>query len=345
MQKEINEQQLRDQMEENFERGLELYRGGNYHKGIECFQKALGTCEICNCDHLQRVKILFYLGHAYQLRNSMHDSQIAEDYYQELLTMEDLPLERYYQIQYSRGNLLTGNGQFDKSLELFSQLQDEENPFLKDVWVSQSYAYFLLGKYEDASYYSQSVMYCEKIIQTANPEKERKNLYYAYHNLGHIFYEMGENVKSMMNFQASVELSDNDVKKYEAYVDMGLVLVRLSQYDLAWAYIDKAQKYFEKTKSVVHLAGCLFAKGMYYKQKGKIQEATYYFELALSGYREKEHYYGVVKTYFELYDLYSRFDTEKADLYYDQHKFYMNYINSPGIERSGYMMDEESLWN
>lgn len=343
--KEFSEQQLVQQMEENLEKGLKYYREQSFHKGIEYLQKALGTCEILNNDRQKRIRILFYLGHAYQLRNSPQDLKIAEDIYQELLAMEDLPLEKHYRIQYFWGNALNRSGQFEKAIELFNKLQNEDNPFLKKVWISQSYAYFLLGKYEDESYYSQSSMYCEKIIQTADREKDLFELYYAYHNLGHIYYELGENVKSIMYFQESVAHHLSEETKYEAYVDMGLVLIRLSQYDLAWAYIDKAQKYFEKIKSVVQLAGCLFAKGVYYKQKGKIQEATYYFELTLSGYREKEYNYGIVKTYFELYELYSRVDNEKADLYYDQYKFYMNYINSPVVERSGYTIDEVSIWN
>lgn len=341
--KEIEIQKLYEQMEENFQLGLKNYRAKNFHKGIEYFQKALGTCEIIHCDEAKETDLLFYLGHAYQLRNSTDDFQMAEDHYQQLLGREELPQDLYYKIQYSRGLGFMSHGEYEKALDIFNEINVQENPHLSRVWANQSYSYFLMGKYEDVSYFTQSMVYCNRILENADREQERESLFHAYHNLGHIYYEQGENIKAIMNFQESIACCISDLQRYETYVDMGLCLIRLFQYDLAWAYIDGAQKFFEKNKELVYIAGCLFAKGKYYKKKGKTEEATYYFELSLSGYREKEYYYGIVKAYYELYDLYHRIDMDRAELYYDQHKFYMNYISSPGIERLEFMTNESDL--
>ena len=329
----LNVDQLRQQMQENFKKGLEYHQEQNHQKAVEYLQKALGTCEIIGDSDL-KAEILFVLGNTYQLRDSAQDFQLAEECYQELLSMEGKKQQYYTRVQIKRAVAFVNRGDYEKGVKLFNEIHslEDEMTYL-DEWTTETYAYFCLGKFTDSAYFQEAIKHCEKIISMGQKDKNSKALFYAHHNLGHIYYELGENIKSILSFQDSMEFAPERYQRYETYVDIALVFIRLSQYDLAKAYIDRAQHFFEKSKQILGLAACLFAKGKLYRQKGRIEEAANYLELALSGYREKEYYYGVVKTFYELYELYRKQSPEKAELYYDQYQFYMNYVSPMGVER------------
>lgn len=341
----FNLDQLSQQMKENFAKGMEYYSQHNHQKAIEYLQKALGTCEILGDADL-RAEILYYLGHTYQSRSTVQDFHLAEECYKELLEMEGKKPLYYSRVQVNRAVAFVSRGEYEKGVKLFNEIHTlEDSMNYLDAWTTETYAYFCLGKFNDSSYFQEAIRHCERIIAIADPAKDHKALYYAHHNLGHIYYEIGENIKAILTFQDSMEYAPEQTDRYETFVDMALVFIRLSQYDVAKAYVDKAQHFFEKNKQILGLAACLFAKGKLYRQKGRFDEAANYLELALSGYREKEYYYGVVKTFFELYDLYRKQNPERAALYYDQYQFYMNYVSPMEIDRSDFIGEEDDpLW-
>lgn len=342
---EFNIHQLHDQMQENFNKGMEFYHQRNSQKAIEYLQKALGSCEILNESEV-KAEILYYLGHTYQMRRTSHDFQLAEDCYKDLLEMKGAREKYYSRVQVSRAVALVNQGEYERAVEIFNEIHGlQDSADYLTAYTTETYAYFCLGKFSDPIYYQEAIKYCEKLITVSDRTKNAPELYYAYHNLGHIYYEINENTKSMLSFQDGLEFCQDQAQRHESYVDMALVFIRLSQYDLARAYIDKAQHYYEKPKHLLGLAACLFAKGKLYRHKGRIEESTNYLELALSGYRDKEYYYGVVKTFYELYELHRKQSPEKAELYYDQYQFYMNYVSPMTVKQTGMMSEEEDpLW-
>lgn len=321
---ELNYDQLQQHMETNFYQGLAFAKQQNYQKAIGYFQKALGTCEILK-DCQMKAEILYNLGYAYQLRNSAEDLYLAEDCYQELLNLGN---EEYHdKVLLNRANSLVKRGEYERAINVYQELSQVDDTLYVEGWLNQSFAYFCLGKFTDAQYFQDALKCCQKTIELVDSRTNPTVLCYAYHNLGHIYVELKEFSKGMLAFQDSLEFCQKSPKRYETFVDMSIILIYLSQFDLARAYINQAQKYFEQTKDVLGLAGCLFAKGKLNRHRRKIEEATNYFELALSGYREKDYYYGIVKTFFELFQLFKRIDHEKAELYNEQYKFYLNYIS------------------
>ncbi len=337
---DLNFKYLYKKMDESFEIGKGYYVDKKYPKAIEYLQKALGTCEILD-EQVKKAEILYYLGHSYQLRNTSQDYQLSEDCYNELLGIEGGETF-YFRVQLNRAKAFVLRGEYEKALTIFNEVHESgEQLYEVDTWTIETYAYFCLGKYVDQAYFQDAIVYCNNIIKEADPDKNRQELFIAHHNLGHVYYEIGENLKAALAFQDSIEFCSNQKYKNENMVDMALVYIRLAQYDLAWAYIDRAQSYFEKSHDVVALADCLYAKGKLNKQRGRIEEAANYFDLALSGYREQEYYFGILNTFYELYELYRRINLGKADLYLDQYKFYLNYVNPMGIEPVDYANEEE----
>ncbi len=339
---ELNHELLYHHMEENFQKGQAYYEENNPQKAIEYFQKALGTCEILS-DMAKKAEILYHLGHTYQLRNSAQDFNLAEECYRELLEMDDN--EYYIKVQLNRAKALIHRGEYEKAIAIYNELHDSGEVLHIDALLSEIFAYFCLGKFTDSLYFQDAIKYCQKTIEIAEVDGNSLALYYAYHNLGHIYTELGEDVKGMAAFQDSLEYAPAQHERHNTLVDMAVIFIKLSQYDLAKAYIDKAQHHFEKSQDVLGLAGCLFAKGKLNRKRGRIDEAANYLELALSGYREKEYYYGIVKSFLELYELYRRINPEKGDLYYEQYKFYLNYVSPMGVEHIDYISEEDdSMW-
>lgn len=340
-------EQLYQNMQKKYTESLKYYKEQNYHKAIEYLQKTLGTCEILEDTSFKedssfkedtslkedasfKAEILYHLGNAYLMLNSGQDFQLAEEYYQELLQMGEQ--NYYHQVQLNRARALVLRGEYQSALNIFDQSPDIELILQIEVWRTKAFAYMNLGKFSNQTYFKQALKYCNQII--AAVDADFNTLYFAHHNLGHIYAEIGDYTKAILAFQDGLEFCAEKTKRYETYVDLAIVHTLLAQYELAKAYIEKAQRFFEKSKMVLGIASCLYAKGKMKKQIGTIAEATNYFELALSGYREKEYYYGIVKTFFELFEIYKRINSEKAELYYEQYKFYLNYI---------YPMDEECL--
>lgn len=341
----FNIEQLRQQMQENYTIGMEYSRNQEFQKAIEHLQKALGTCEMLH-DQEKQAEILYLLGNTYQRHKTPQDFQMAEEYYRELLSIEGMKPLYYNQVQANRAIALVNKGEYEKALKIFNEIHSlEDYEQYLDAFATETYAYFCLGKFSDPVYYQEAIKYCEKLIAMADPQKHPSELYYAYHNLGHIYYELDENTRSMLAFQSALEYADSPIHRNETYIDMALIFIRISQYELSRAYIDKAQTFFEKSKNLVGLAACLYAKGKWFRHRGRIEEAHNYLELALSGYREKEYYYGIVKTFYELYDMYRKIDSEKAGLYYDQYQFYMNYVSPMPLEPIGNDLEEDRMWN
>lgn len=341
----FNIEQLHQQMQENFDTGNEYAHKRDFQKAIEYLQKALGTCEILDEPEM-KAEILFRLGNTYQARKTPLDYQLAEDCYRELLTIEGMKPIYYNQVQANRAIALVNKGEYEKALKIFNEIHTlEDHEQFLDAFATETYAYFCLGKFSDPVYYQEAIKYCEKLIAMVNPETHPTELYYAYHNLGHIYYELDENTRSMIAFQSALEFAKSPIHRNETYVDMALIFIRISQYELAKAYIDKAQHFFEKSKNLVGLAACLYAKGKWYRHKGRIEEASNYLELALSGYRDKEYYYGIVKTFYELYDMHRKSNSDKAQLYYDQYQFYMNYVSPMTLEPVAQEIEEDRIWD
>ncbi|MCK4258274.1 MAG: hypothetical protein KAX49_04810 [Halanaerobiales bacterium] len=342
---ELNFNQLYKKIDENLELGKKYYDEENYQKSIEHFQKGLGTCDILN-DNIKRVEILYYLGHSYQLRNTNQDYQLSEDCYKELIEIEDVDSSYYYKVQLNRAEALGTRGEYKKAISLYKEIHKMGDKFFDiEAWSSETYAYYCMGKYVDQEYFHDAIEFCNNIIATADKENNREKMFLAYHNLGHIFYELGENMKASLAFQDSFEYCIDQNDKHENLIDMALIFIRLTQYDLAWAYLDRAQSYFEKNHDLGALADCLYVKGKLFKQKGRVEDAVNYFDLALSGYREEEYYIGILNSFYELYELYRRINLEKADLYLEQYKFYLNYVNPMGVEQVDNVFDEvDSIW-
>lgn len=341
----FNIEQLRQQMEENYTMGMDFSRKNDYQKAIEYLQKALGTCEILN-EPKMKANILFKLGNTYQSRHTPLDFQLAEDCYRELLAMEGMEAIYYNQVQANRAVALVHRGEYEKALQIFNEIHtmEDQEQFL-DAFATETYAYFCLGKFSDPLYYQEAIKYCEKLIAMVNPETHPTVLYYTYHNLGHIYYELDENTRAMIAFQSALECTTNPVHRNATYVDMALIFIRLSQYELGKAYIDKGQHFFEKSKNLIGLASCLYAKGKWFRHKGRLEEAANYLELALSGYRDKEYYYGIVKTFYELYDMHRKPNPDKAELYYDQYQFYMNYVSPMTLDSSMKNEEDDQMWD
>ncbi len=260
------------------------------------------------------------------------DYKTAIKYYDETIKnyKDELIEKEYISVLIRKGVSLGQLGYYSQAIELFEEVASLESKEAKrKAYNNLGILYWYLHRFTERDCLDQALEYLTKALILANENyKARKQR--ILHNMGMIYHSQGKYEKALEFFNNALSLGNDPLTQAKIYCEVAKTQIELGQYDEVLKNITIAQKILVKYKDYHEISNSLYVLGLLYKKKGDICNAHSCLQTALFGYLELESYPEAVESCLQLYRLFAGIDPSRAEVYYEQYKFYINYVDPHG---------------
>ncbi|MCK4257613.1 MAG: tetratricopeptide repeat protein [Halanaerobiales bacterium] len=306
----------------------EQYRAArNYRDAIEEYFQALPLTKytglITTGQIKQKIADCYYLLHDYKTAIKYYDETIAH-YKDELIDSE------YISVLIRKGVSMGQLGYYSKAIELYKKVAAFDSKEAKTkAYNNLGVLYWYLHRFTERECLDKALEYLTKalVLTDENYKKRKQGI---LRNMGMIYHALGKYGKALELFDNALSLVNDPLSQAQTCCEIAKTKIELGNFDEALELITNAQKILVKFKDFHEISNSIFILGLLYMKKGDISNAHSFLQTALFGFLEIEAYPEVVQTSLQLYKLFVAIDRSRAEVYYEQYKFYINYVDPYG---------------
>jgi len=179
---------------------------------------------------------------------------------------------------------------YKKALTIRLKLFGESNLYVAQSYSHLGYASIYSLEYERAKiYYEKAIYVIESLVKGKQSEdnfKEYDYLSTQYYQLGHLYRRQSNYKKALINYQRSLDICYTifDTEHWiiaDVLYFIALTNYRLTRYDEATEYIEKAIRIFQKTNRVKQLADCYNIRASIYGDERNYSNEIRLYEKAI----------------------------------------------------------------
>lgn len=317
------------QFERHYQLAEKLRNRKNYRYAIEEYFQALPFTKYLN--HITPGQLKQKIADCYYF---LHEYKLAITYFNEIIDtyLDELTENDYTFVLIKKGVALKKLGNYRQAIELFTYIAQLD---LKEAKIKALYnlgiLYAHLHRFTERDCLEEALD-CLKKALVLTDEGFTISKHYILYNIGVICYELGKYEKSLEIFENALTLTTDPICQAKTYCEIARTKIELYDFQAALQHISKAQKILFKHKDYHQISNSLCVLGLLYLKKGQITNSHNCLETALFGYLEIHAYPEVVLTCWQLYKLLVGTDPSRAEVYYEQYKFYINYVDPLGEE-------------
>ncbi|UCG68660.1 MAG: tetratricopeptide repeat protein [Thermoplasmata archaeon] len=266
--------------------------------GREYHLEIANTLETLNKDNLDEVivdlafhyyrsrnkdKALFYLIKAAEKAKKDYSNEEAIKFYNYALELEENPKERI-RILEDLGAIYDLIGQFDKSIECFKIPlgMTEDRKKRAELTVKLS------GVLEKGRMFDEAMKICNEALDTVKGE-ECKEEALALHNIGHLYFSMGEYDRAFENLEKSIKIFEKIEDPQgiaRSSTTLGTIYNWRGEFDLSIEYLEKSLEMFEKIGYLQGIAATHAALSKTCEMKGEFTKSLDHSKLGLRIYEK-----------------------------------------------------------
>jgi diguanylate cyclase (GGDEF)-like protein len=276
-----------------------FYRGSlpNYYE-----QLALHFT-IANDDH----RALEYSKEAATKAKANYAHSLAVKFFENALKYED-NIEEIFNMKFSLAEIHFLTGHFKKAIE-------ELKTCLK-IHATAYRVYDQLGKvYQHTGDYKNSLKYYRLGLKLVHGTDST----YAFSlAISMVYTRLGQHLRAKKECEKMLKKKSQMSRQHigSAYLILGVVALRLLQFNRAELYFKKALKIREENGNKTSIAACYINLAITYQEKLNIKACEDYYKKALKINQEIGYQGGIVTTLLDLGVLYADYDLPKAEEYY-----------------------------
>ncbi|MEM6721424.1 MAG: tetratricopeptide repeat protein [Bacteroidota bacterium] len=268
-------------------------------------------------------------------RNELYDEALAV--YEKALAITDSSITDVQRMKThtNLANVYTKKGVYDSAIYHYNQ----SLLLTKDTTSRQTIkAYTNLGNaYSLSSDYKLAEFYYEKALHYYLTVENEKEIAKLYNNLGALFYEKGEDERSLEYFKKSIQLKEK-LQKSDALVDGYLNIAELyaeRNPAVAFQYLDKAYAYVKDSQKDSYKAKIYVSKAAIYQSQKQNKRAKAVLEKAVALSKDQEKL--TVERYLKKMQSEIAFQEQNFKEAYQQRIAYENLNDS--------IFNEQKLWD
>ena len=219
--------------------------------------------------------------------------ELAREYYQKAMNVVSIKndVEQYTHLIYLTSMTLKEEGKYEEAASLLESTFPNFHLISKKT-IANIYNY--LGViYNHANDPENAQLNFGKLLQFVEGEETLHSKYAtrAYHNLGNTYFDHGNYNEAIENLKIALQLkykfNHKDQSLFITAKDLGESFIKAGQVDSALVYLNVAEGYYGKSKSINNYYELYKLKGLVLKAQGDITGYTQYQDLyasSLEGY-------------------------------------------------------------
>ncbi|UCD06337.1 MAG: diguanylate cyclase [candidate division WOR-3 bacterium] len=231
---------------------------------------------------------------------------LALQFYETALKYED-NIEQIFQINFALADIHISIGHYSRALDLLRKCL-KINPHAYRIYEKLGNVHEKMGQYR------RSLKYYEKGVKIT---KGSNAVYIFRAAIAWLYTRMGQYARAR---EECFDILKR--KKYvnrqtlgDAYVILGVVLLRMGKFNSAEQYIKKSLRIRRSIGDKKNIAACFVDLGLNYQGKFNITMSERFFNRALSIYQEVGYQEGILITLNNLGVMYANYDLPKAEAY------------------------------
>lgn len=159
----------------------------------------------------------------------------------------------------------------------------KNNDLSKQLALAYSYMYFI---YSARSEFETAIVYADSAYVIFKRLDRKIDMANQLNNIGTCYWKLHKNLEAMKYYQRTLALydelgGDNEARKLNTYLNVGLVFEDLKSHDQAVKYFEKAIILAKKYKAVKSLRDGYNNLGNVYSNKKQYEKALSYYKLSL----------------------------------------------------------------
>ncbi len=316
---------------QQFENHLELAdmqkNNKNYRDAIEEYFQALPLTKYIN--NITSGQLKQKIADCYYY---LHEYKIAIRYYDEIIDKyaDDLTENEFIFVLIRKGVAMGKLGYYSRAIDLFETVASYESKDAKiKAYNNLAILYSYMHKFTERDCLSKALEYSTKALVLTD-ENLKARIHGILHNMGMIYHDQRKYEKALETFENALILTEDPLRQAKTYCEIARTKIELLELDEALTHLNFAQKILIKYKDFHEISNSLYILGILYMKKGEIANSHNYLQTALFGFLELQAYPEVVQTCLQLYKLFVGIDRSRAEVYYEQYKFYINYVDPLG---------------
>ena len=316
------------QFECHLEKAHQYFASKNYRDAIEEFFQALPLTNYTASITLGQIK--WHIANCYHF---LPDYRLAIKYFNQILEeyRDDISYRDYIALINRKAAALGKLGYYNEAINLLEEFAEKESSTDAKLgaYTNLGVLYFQLYKFAERDCLTVALDYLTRALLLINDDSKARK-HGILRNMGIIYHEQKKYTKALETFQNALALINDPVHMAKTYSEMAKTHIALLDLKAAYEYLNLGQEILIRNKDFYGLSYSLMVRGMLYESKKDTDKAHGYLRTALFGFLEIQAYPEVVETCFLLYKLFTGIDQGLADVYYEQYKFYINYVDPYG---------------
>lgn len=252
------------------------------------------------------VKTLSYSKKAALKARDNYAHRLAVQFYETALKYED-NIEHIFQINFSLADIHMSIGNYENALDMLHKCL-KINPHAYRIYEKLGNVHEKMGQYR------RSLKYYEKGVRITQGTDAihifRAAIAWLYTRMGQ-YGRAREECVDILKKKKRV----NKQTLGDAYVIMGIVLLRMGKFNGAEQYFRKSLRIRKSIGDKKNIAACFVDLGLNYQGKFNIAMSEKFFNRALSIYQEVGYQEGILITLNNLGVMYANYDLPKAEAY------------------------------
>lgn len=203
-------QQISQDADQYFNKGLQLYSSGKYIEAIHCYDKAL---------QIESNDYLIWFNHGIALFALGRDKETIASYDRALQINPD-----DHEIWFNRGTVLIGLGRNQEALTSYDKALQIKADY-HQAWCGKGFTLEILERYQEA------------INSYDNALQINPTIYTAWNSRGGVLHQLEHYEEAVASYDEALQIKPN---KHETWYNRGIALNKLGRYEEAIISYDKA---------------------------------------------------------------------------------------------------------
>ncbi|MDH4210456.1 MAG: diguanylate cyclase [candidate division WOR-3 bacterium] len=252
------------------------------------------------------VKTLGYSKKAALKARDNYAHSLAVQFYETALKYED-NIEQIFQINFALADIHISIGNYNKALDLLRKCL-KINPHAYRIYEKLGNVHEKMGQYR------RSLRYYEKGIKIT---RGTNAVYIFRTSIAWLYTRMGQYVRAREECVDILKKKKHVNRQTlgDAYVILGVVLLRMGKFNNAEQYFRKSLRIRRSIGDKKNIAACFVDLGLNYQGKFNITMSEKFFNRALGIYQEVGYQEGILITLNNLGVMYANYDLPKAEAY------------------------------